>query len=102
LPQPLFEHLNLHVCPLQLAFQHRDMHLWIEDRHGGEAKPGQLPRLQREAIIMFTFEELSLEEIAKITGVDAGAVKSRLNRARESLRRALAPLLVHDPEGRRL
>jgi RNA polymerase sigma-70 factor (ECF subfamily) len=60
----------------------------------------QLPILQREAIILFTFEELSLEEIAKITGVDAGAVKSRLHRARESLRKALAPLLIRDPERR--
>lgn len=63
----------------------------------------QLPLPQREAIILFTFEELSLEEIATITGVDAGAVKSRLHRARESLRAALAPLLrdterLRDPE----
>ena len=60
----------------------------------------QLPMLQREAIVLFTFEELSLEEIAKITGVDVGAVKSRLHRARESLRTALAPLLTRDPERR--
>jgi RNA polymerase sigma-70 factor, ECF subfamily len=58
----------------------------------------QLPLLQREAIVLFTFEELSLEEIARITGIDAGAVKSRLHRARESLRLALKPLLVGDPE----
>jgi RNA polymerase sigma-70 factor (ECF subfamily) len=58
----------------------------------------QLPMLQREAIVLFTFEELSLEEIARITGVDPGAVKSRLHRARESLRAALAPLLVRNPE----
>jgi RNA polymerase sigma-70 factor (ECF subfamily) len=60
----------------------------------------QLPMLQREAIVLFTFEELSLEEIAKITGVDVGAVKSRLHRARESMRTALAPLLIRDPERR--
>jgi RNA polymerase sigma-70 factor (ECF subfamily) len=59
----------------------------------------RLPMLQREAIMLFTFEELPLEEIAKITGVDAGAVKSRLHRARESLRRVLAPLLMS--EGKR-
>jgi RNA polymerase sigma-70 factor (ECF subfamily) len=60
----------------------------------------QLPMLQREAIVLFTFEELSLEEIAKITGVDVNAVKSRLHRARESLRTALAPLLIRDTERR--
>jgi RNA polymerase sigma-70 factor (ECF subfamily) len=64
------------------------------------AAMAQLPMLQREAIVLFTFEELSLEEIAKITGADAGAIKSRLHRARESLRRALAPLLIRDPERR--
>jgi RNA polymerase sigma-70 factor (ECF subfamily) len=60
----------------------------------------QLPILQREAIVLFTFEELSLEEIANVTGVDVGAVKSRLHRARESLRTALEPLLTRDPERR--
>lgn len=53
-----------------------------------------LPLLQKEALILFEYEELSLEEIAAITGVDAGAVKARLFRARESLRRRLAPLLA--------
>lgn len=60
----------------------------------------RLPVLQREAIVLFTFEELSLEQIAKISGVDAGTVKSRLHRARESLRTALAPLLTGDRKGR--
>jgi RNA polymerase sigma-70 factor, ECF subfamily len=58
----------------------------------------RLPILQREAIVLFTFEEMSLEEISKIAGVDAGAVKSRLHRAREALRVALAPLLASGPE----
>jgi len=60
----------------------------------------QLPILQREAIILFTFEEVSLEEIAKIAGVDVGVIKARLHRARESLRKALARLLTSDCEGR--
>jgi RNA polymerase sigma-70 factor, ECF subfamily len=65
----------------------------------------QLPLLQREAIVLFTFEGFSLEEIATIAGVDSGAVKSRLHRARESLRAALKPLLldtkkIRDPERR--
>jgi RNA polymerase sigma-70 factor, ECF subfamily len=60
----------------------------------------QLPILQREVIVLFTFEEFSLDEIAKITGVEVGAVKSRLHRARESLRTALAPLLIRDSQRR--
>src|SRR5262245_36574501 len=49
-----------------------------------------LPPLQREAIVLFEFEELSLEEIAAVAGTDIGTVKSRLHRARERLRRLLA------------
>lgn len=54
---------------------------------------GALPPLQREALILFEYEELSLDEIAQATGVDTGAVKARLHRARETLRRRLAPLM---------
>jgi len=51
-----------------------------------------LPALQREALVLFEYEELSLEEIATVTGIEVGAVKARLHRAREALRRHLAPL----------
>jgi RNA polymerase sigma factor (sigma-70 family) len=57
-----------------------------------------LPPLQREAIILFEYEELPLEAIATITGADLGAVKGRLRRARESLRKRLEPLLFHGTE----
>jgi RNA polymerase sigma-70 factor (ECF subfamily) len=56
----------------------------------------RLPILQREAIVLFTFEELPLQEIAGISGVDSGVVKARLHRARESLRKSLAPLLTRE------
>ena len=52
-----------------------------------------LPLAQREALILFEYEELSLEEIAAVTGAEVGAVKSRLHRAREAVRRRLAPLI---------
>lgn len=51
-----------------------------------------LPPLQREALVLFEYEEMSLEEIARIVNAEVGAVKSRLNRARENLRLVLAPL----------
>jgi RNA polymerase sigma-70 factor (ECF subfamily) len=51
-----------------------------------------LPPLQREALILFEYEELSLEEIARVAGVAVGTVKARLHRARENLARMLAPL----------
>jgi len=49
-----------------------------------------LPALQREALILFEYEELTLEEISRIVEADVGAVKSRLHRAREALRKSLA------------
>ena len=50
-----------------------------------------LPVLQREAIVLFEFEELSLEEVAATVGSDIGTVKSRLHRGRKRLRLALGP-----------
>jgi RNA polymerase sigma-70 factor (ECF subfamily) len=50
-----------------------------------------LPPLQQEAVILFEYEGFTLDEIARVTGGDAGTVKSRLHRARERLKRILAP-----------
>jgi RNA polymerase sigma-70 factor (ECF subfamily) len=48
--------------------------------------------LQREVVILAEYEGLTLAEIARAVDADVGTVKSRLHRARENLRRALAPL----------
>jgi len=69
-------------------------HLLAEERSVLVARAvSALPPLQKEALILFEYEDLSLNDIAAITGADVGAVKARLHRARESLRRRLAPLL---------
>jgi len=52
---------------------------------------GQLPALQREALILFEYEGFRLSEIAKIVNAEVGVVKSRLHRARQRLRCQLAP-----------
>jgi RNA polymerase sigma-70 factor, ECF subfamily len=52
-----------------------------------------LPPLQREALVLFEFEELSLAEIAEVVGADTGTVKARLRRARQRLKRILAPYM---------
>jgi RNA polymerase sigma-70 factor, ECF subfamily len=52
-----------------------------------------LPPLQREALILFEYEGLSLSEVAEIAGTDAGAIKARLYRGRAGLRRFLQPYL---------
>ena len=57
-----------------------------------------LPPLQREALILFEYEGLSMNEVAEIAGTDAGAIKARLYRAREGLRRSLKPYLDSNKE----
>jgi len=53
-----------------------------------------LPPLQREALVLFEYEELSLAEIAQVAGTDVGTIKSRMHRARERLRRTLSPWMT--------
>jgi RNA polymerase sigma-70 factor, ECF subfamily len=50
-----------------------------------------LPLLQREVLVMFEYEQMPLAAIATIVDADLAAVKSRLHRARERLRRRLRP-----------
>lgn len=57
-----------------------------------------LPPLQREAIILFEYEGLSLSEVAEIAGTDVGAIKARLYRAREGLRKFLRPYFESNQE----
>ena len=48
-----------------------------------------LPQDQREAVVLFYYEDLPTEEIARILGTTPGAVRVRLSRAREKLRSIL-------------
>ena len=57
-----------------------------------------LPPLQKEALVLFEYEGLALNEIASMVGTDIGAVKSRLHRARERLRNRLRPYLATSRE----
>lgn len=52
-----------------------------------------LPQLQRESLILFEYEGLSLSEIALVVEADVGTVKSRLHRARVQLRKLLGAYL---------
>jgi RNA polymerase sigma-70 factor (ECF subfamily) len=57
-----------------------------------------LPPLQREALILFEYEGLALNEIADMVGTDVGAIKSRLHRARQRLRNTLRPYFAGSRE----
>jgi len=50
---------------------------------------GAIPDDQREVIILSDIQGLSYQEIADVTGINIGTVKSRLNRARSRLRELL-------------
>ena len=49
----------------------------------------QLPLPQRSVLLLHFVEDFSLEEIAGITGIPIGTVKSRLHYAKKSLRKLL-------------
>jgi RNA polymerase sigma-70 factor (ECF subfamily) len=50
----------------------------------------QLPETQREVLILAHYEQMPLSEIAQVMDLELGAVKSRLQRARASLKETLA------------
>ena len=55
-----------------------------------------LPPEQREVLILRDVEGLSADEAAEVVGIEVGALKSRLHRARMALRTELAGILGND------
>ena len=49
----------------------------------------RLPERQREAIVLYAFEQLTYKEIAEVLGVPINTVKTLIHRARAELARAL-------------
>lgn len=56
---------------------------------------GRLSPIYREVLTLFFLQDLSLEQIAQVTGVPLGTVKSRLHYARLALRQALECTLAY-------
>ena len=79
----------------QLSPRHAPLRKLLDQELAAEVRRAvlSLPPLQREALILFEYEDLSLSEVAQITGADVGAVKGRLYRARERLKGMLRPYL---------
>jgi RNA polymerase sigma-70 factor (ECF subfamily) len=53
----------------------------------------------REALVLRDVEELTAEEAADVVGIEVGALKSRLHRARLQLKKSLAAVLEDQREG---
>lgn len=58
-----------------------------------DASVAQLPVHHREVFVLRELEGKSYDEIAEITGVNLGTVKSRLNRARTAFAEIIEPLV---------
>ena len=67
------------------------MALVLNDELAGEIERAiaSLPAAQREALVLFEYEDFSLAEIAAVVGADSNTVKVRVFRAREKLRARL-------------
>jgi RNA polymerase sigma-70 factor (ECF subfamily) len=75
----------------QLADRHQPIRQVLDDELTSEVRNAiaDLPPLQREALVLFEYEDLSLAEIGAVVGVDPNTVKARLFRARDKLRARL-------------
>jgi RNA polymerase sigma-70 factor (ECF subfamily) len=59
-----------------------------------ESAVGELPPIYREVFMLRDVEELNVQETAEALGIEPGAVKTRLHRARMMLQKLLAPALA--------
>ena len=71
-----------HKSPFEMVADH-EVHARVEDELRQVAEP------YRTAVVLRDIEELSYEEIAEITQVTLGTVKSRITRGRDALRKRL-------------
>jgi RNA polymerase sigma-70 factor, ECF subfamily len=92
---PTFDETGHHACPI---------HPWGEqavDRLAREEMRAQvrecihqLPESYRTVLLLRDIEELDTDKTAEQLGISAGAVKTRLHRARQALRTILEPLVM--------
>lgn len=67
----------------------RDTQRELEDAEAVHWGLGRLAPVQREVLVLFFLEDLSLREIAEVLEIPVGTVKSRLHKARNELRALL-------------
>ena len=70
------------------AYENEEMRKLIQDALGN------LPEDQRMAIVLREYQDLSYDEIAAALNCSLGAVKSKIHRARQSLRDILVEMEV--------
>lgn len=99
-PLVLFQTIKAKFEDEERPLQFEDAHARPDDlyrkrhlREVVESSVSRLPAHHREVFVLRELEGKSYEEIAEITGVNLGTVKSRLNRARSSFAEIVEPLL---------
>lgn len=79
------------LAPLNPSWAARDQGIAdVADEQGLLDALGKLHPAHKEAFLLFEVQELSIEEIAQVTGDSVGTIKSRLHHARQKLRTLLA------------
>ena len=73
---------------LQFLMQNKEIALLLEQAIG------QLSEHHRAVVVLRDIEEMTYEQIAETLDLELGTVKSRLSRARESLREILKGVLL--------
>ena len=99
-PLVLFQTIKAKFEDDERPLQFEDVHSRPDDlfrkrhlREMVEQSVSKLPSHHREVFVLRELEGKSYEEIAEITGVNLGTVKSRLNRARTAFADIIAPLV---------
>jgi RNA polymerase sigma-70 factor (ECF subfamily) len=80
---------GLEERPVPVAFEEESDTFDPEDAEQVHAALLRLTLPHREALTLFFLEDLSIEEIADIVGIQPGTVKSRLHYAKQALRKVL-------------
>ncbi|HSP78997.1 MAG TPA: sigma-70 family RNA polymerase sigma factor [Myxococcaceae bacterium] len=97
------EHVPLDAPPmLMVPTQEADPEAVVHARQMGQVLQAAilaLPEAYRETLILRDVEGLSAEEAARVVGIEVGALKSRLHRARSELRKHLTALLERGEAG---
>ncbi len=88
--EPQFGDVDLTEIPEVVVADDREQDLVLL-----ESGLARLPVLERDVLVLFYLEELSLNEIAELASIPVGTVKSRLFRARQLLRAQVASPGVH-------
>lgn len=99
-PLVLFQTIKAKFEDEDRPLQFEDLHTRPDDlfrkrylREAVEESVKKLPLHHREVFVLRELEGKSYEEIAEITGVNLGTVKSRLNRARNAFAEIVEPLV---------